>query len=598
MSKEKPKGGGGLFKDVNNLRKNEDLDQDAQDLKDKLKFKEFTFFGKIARNTQFEYITLAVICLNALYLGYDCDYTARWGKPEDLYDSTLWGFILMDHFFCLFFTVELLIRFFAYKSKLYTCRDAAFLFDFVLVFFMVVETWVLAFVGQIEFLKQLSILRLLRLCRLLRMGKIMRYFPELQLIVKGMVAAVRSVGCATILLMLVLYVFSIIFTSTYHQGLKDDDDPDIHDSEVLFGSIGKSMRHLFIMATILDDITACTNTIRSTENMYMLMAFMVCVLISSFTLFNMLLGILCEVVEATQNGEQDKQESKKLQNSMKRFFRDMDEDGNGMVSRNEFVKMATNPKIVDQLADLHIKAVDFEKYAELIFAPRAYGEAPAELDHDAVVELIMRLRPGQYVNCLDFCHFRTSMKNQYKSVRTYISDIEEILVEAANCADEAENAPTQGQRMSMQIQDGLESEKAVEIVAKKTTGKRKPKETMKTLSRGPAVKAAKAPPYSNRWDGSSPVDNALLGRSPRTPGGDDVVMDRLHLLAEKRRILSEQVRTNQMSNTGQAFFNGPHGASVPHMGTTAQSWSHGQRFADFDDEDDNQMPFTPMVAWA
>ena len=52
------------------------------------------------------------------------------------------------------------------------------------------------------------------------MGKIMRYCPELQLLVKGMVAAVRSVSVALGLLMLVLYIFSIIFTAEYHQGLK------------------------------------------------------------------------------------------------------------------------------------------------------------------------------------------------------------------------------------------------------------------------------------------------------------------------------------------------------------------------------------------
>ena len=117
----------------------------------------------------------------------------------------------------------------------------------------------------------------------------------------------------------------------------------------------------------------------------------------------------------------------------------MDEDGNGMVSRNEFVNMATNPRIVDQLADLHIKAVDFEKYAELIFAPKSFGEAPAELDHDAVVELIMRLRPGQSVNCLDFCHFRTTLQNNYKAVNTYIHDIEAILADAAACAEEEQH---------------------------------------------------------------------------------------------------------------------------------------------------------------
>merc|ERR1719375_1893862 len=108
-----------------------------------------------------------------------------------------------------------------------------------------------------------------------------------------MVAAVRSVSCAGILLTLVLYVFAIMFTNEYHQGLQADDEVET-DAEEFFGSMGKSMRRLFIMATILDDITACTDAIRATKKLHMLFAFVACVLISSFTLFNMLLAILCE----------------------------------------------------------------------------------------------------------------------------------------------------------------------------------------------------------------------------------------------------------------------------------------------------------------
>jgi len=589
MSKPKESGGGSLFKDVNNLRHDEE-NQDAEDLKAKEKFNEFTFFGKIARNQIFEYLTLAVITLNALYLGYDCDYNARWGKPEDLYaEGNLIGFIVMDHFFCLFFTVELLIRFFAYKSKLRgPCCDKAFLFDLVLVTFMVAETWVLAFVGQIDFLKQLSILRLLRLARLLRMGKIMRYFPELQLIVRGMLAAVRSVGCATILLLLVLYVFAIILTSTYHQGLKADDDEDIHDSEVLFGSLGKSMRHLLIMGTILDDITACTNTIRSTENIWMLMAFIVCVLISSFTLFNMLLGILCEVVDATQTNEQTKRDTKLLHDSFYKFFRKMDEDKSGMISKAEFVKMATKPDIQSRLLELHIKQPEFEKYVELLYVPRRMGEPPPSLGHDEAVATIMKLRPGQPVNCCDFNYFKYKLKKNYKGINTFIKQIDAILKEAADCAEEHDNAPTQGQLMS-ELHEGLEAEKEAAAALKnpnKKSTKKKPVQTMKTLARGPATVVSIPPPVPNRWSDSpgyespprptspgSPI--ALLGRSsPRTlPIDNDVVMDRLHVLSEKRRLLCEQVRFKQMSNSGQAFYNGPQ-PPLPIMGATTQRFNN------------------------
>lgn len=409
------------------LEEDED-DREAKEERERAKFNDKTFFGKLARHKHFEYITLGVIVFNALYLGYDCDYNARWGKPDDLYESSLWGFILLDNFFCGYFTLELLIRFFGYKSKLYCCRDFAFLFDLFLVLLMIIETWVLAFIGTIDFLKQVSILRLLRLARLLRMGKIMRYFPELQLIVKGMLAAVRSVGCATILLLLVLYVFAIIFTNEYHQGLKTDDDEDMSGEEVLFGSLGKSMRHLLIMSTILDDITACTNTIRTSGKIHMLLAFILCVLVSSFTLFNMLLGILCEVVEATQNFEQEKAEAQALNSTIRSFFATMDLDHDGVITHTEFLRMRSDVDIMDKLAALQIEHEEFKKYAELLFMPDVDGKRPT-LELADVTKMISRLRPGQDITALDFKHFGYEMKQNNKEINKYIAAMEKVLDE-------------------------------------------------------------------------------------------------------------------------------------------------------------------------
>merc|ERR1719297_742394 len=60
-----------------------------------------------------------------------------------------------------------------------------------------------------------SILRLARLLRLSRMGRmarLLRALPELLILIKGMVAALRSVCFALGLLLLILYVFGIAFT--------------------------------------------------------------------------------------------------------------------------------------------------------------------------------------------------------------------------------------------------------------------------------------------------------------------------------------------------------------------------------------------------
>merc|ERR1719201_1805455 len=126
------------------------------------------------------------------------------------------------------------------------------------------------------------------------MARLMKQCPELMIIIKGLLASIRSVGCTAILLLLVLYIWSILFTTEFHEGARKEDElaDTIHYH---FGTMGRSMFCLFIMGTILDDVTVATNAIRETKNWFMLGLFFVFILISSFTILNMLIGILCEV---------------------------------------------------------------------------------------------------------------------------------------------------------------------------------------------------------------------------------------------------------------------------------------------------------------
>lgn len=624
MSDGQKKGGGSLFGAINDLKKNDEPEVDQDEI-DRAKFDERTLCGRIACTKTFEWSTLGVIVFNALYLGYDCDYNARWGKPDDLYKSTLYGFMIFDNLFCLFFTGELVIRAVGYKVKKGMLSDKPFLFDLALVTMMVFETWVLAFLGPIDALKQVSILRLLRLTRLFRMAKLMRYFPELKLIVKGMVAAVRSVGCASILLVLCLYVFAIIFTNEYHQGLKADDDDDIADIELLFGSMGKSMRHLLIMATILDDITACTNAIRSTGNMFMLMAFMMCVLVSSFTLFNMLLGILCEVVENTEKGEKEKEEQQKLNDTIMGFFKTMDVDGNGHISRNEFLKMSQHEDVMVALQKLDIDQQQFGKYAELLFSPKEDGGAIPTLNYADAVKMIMRLRPGESVNACDFEYFKNIVLKGNRAVDKYLTGLELLLEQAAGVdeLEEKEEAPSpfgindheiNPYRQVSEIEDispasneERRGSNQGEQLAISTDFKASPRKmagaawippkpiprqapTIRSLAQSKNTAVATTPPIASRW--AMPGDSPPM--SPQSPAAhmrgsnEAVVAERLHVLAQKRANLSASLRTSMGHVTPNA--NMPianyHMTQYSNLRNTASNWSN--------ENDDNRPPFSPQ----
>jgi len=433
-----------LFNEINALRKGgADIDQDQLD-RDKLNN---SCAGKIAASKKFEYITLSIIVLNAGFIGYDADFSARKHKPDNLYsceytvynstDSTSMGtfvlppadcyqFGIAENIFCIYFTFEVVTRLLAYKKKSMALSDAWFIFDGSLVAFMVVETWILPFAGgagssPIPF----SVLRLLRLLRITRMAKLMRFFPELQIIVKGMIAAVRSVLCTAILLLLILYVWAILFTSEFHQGDLPEEDV-AGTARQFFGSMGKSMRHLFIMGTILDDITLCCNYIRgSNKGPTMLTFFIIFVLISSFTMLNMLIGILCEVVCAVGEGERNKNTEAKVREAIGNLFHQMDRDGSGEISRDEFLSMKGDKNVMKALHELEVKAKHFEMYADLMFKPDTDGNIPT-FDFEKTLNIILRLRPEQKVSALDFASFSMTVGNNQTKLQNHISSIEQI----------------------------------------------------------------------------------------------------------------------------------------------------------------------------
>lgn len=276
------------------------------------------------------------------------------------------------------------------------------------------------------------------------MGKLMRFFPELAIIVKGMAASVRSVWCAAALIFLITYVFAIIFTDAYHQGLMNDEEASEFGEHELFGSLGKSMRHLFIMGTILDDITACTNTIRSTsKSTAMMLAFVVFVLVSSFTMFNMLIGILCEVVTATSDNEKAKAAEIAFTEAITKLFKKMDQDANGAITREEFMTMKDDSDVLGALESLDVEEKHFEMYAELMFdKPPLEGEEPDKphtMSLADTIEVMQRLRPGQAVSALDFGSFRMEVTKSHLQISSQIGELDSMM--SKHYVDDEEDDP-------------------------------------------------------------------------------------------------------------------------------------------------------------
>jgi hypothetical protein len=426
----------GLFAEVNDLRK---VDR-AAPVDENAKYSD-TFFGHLAANKKFEGLTFVFIGVNSLYIGIDADYSARTGKPADLYDpNTPIGFKIMENIFCTYFTGELVIRFIGYKFKSSSLTDGWFIFDGILVLFMVLETWIFPIFGLGGQLAQFSVLRLLRLLRISRMARLMKKVPELMIIIKGLIASFRSVGCTAILQVAILYVWSILFVSEYHEK-EDDSDGDVQDN---FGTMGKSMFSLFIYGTVLDDVTACTDSIRATDNKFMLSLFIVFILISSFTILNMLIGILCEVVSATADSEKTKACESTAKEAITTLFDQMDADHSGNITEEEFMNMRDDPAVREALEDMDIYESHFHRYGEVLFHQGADSKA-ITIDFDTLITAILRLSPGNHINALDFSLLQASIDRTQESLRERILKVRDLIKDKSQETVQAVKVPTNGQ---------------------------------------------------------------------------------------------------------------------------------------------------------
>ncbi|CAE8587212.1 unnamed protein product [Polarella glacialis] len=319
-------------------------------------YHESGFWQWFAKNPYFENTTLGVICLNAVYIAVDTDYN----DATTLLEAHP-AFQFMEHAFCAYFSFEWIVRFMAFKHKRNGLRDGWFVFDSILVAMMVVETWIMTIVeviaGSAANMGPTAMLRLFRLLRLSRLMRMLRSLPELMILVKGMVTAMKSVVYVMGLLVMITYVFAIALTQLTG-GL------EVHD--LYFKSVIISMYSLLIYATFLDNLADFCDAIRE-ESLPCLLIVFVYVGLAAMTVMNMLTGVLCEVVSAVAATENEERMTVAVSETLKGMLNDMDSDNNGLISHKEFNAILQNKAALTALEQIGVDPVGCVDFADLFF---------------------------------------------------------------------------------------------------------------------------------------------------------------------------------------------------------------------------------------
>mmetsp|Transcript_154857 Transcript_154857/g.288746 ORF Transcript_154857/g.288746 Transcript_154857/m.288746 type:complete len:733 (-) Transcript_154857:167-2365(-) len=352
-------------------------------------------FQKIARSTLFDNFTLCVIFLNAIWIWIDTDYN----DAEVLLEADI-GFFLGENLFCVYFAFEWIVRFMAFKNKRNGLKDSWFVFDSCLVLMMVLETWVVTIViaatasnvsGGLGDASILRLLRLLRLTRMARMARLLRALPELMILIKGMAVATRSVFFTLVLLIIIIYLFAIAFT-TLAKGT------DIGDQ--YFDKVPHSMGTL-LLGGILPDHSDIVNEIGA-EHFLFAAVFLFFMLLGSLTVMNMLVGVIVQVVSIVSAVEKEQMVVNFVKIQLRQILKSSGilAGSENNITKAEFESLLQKPEAARALHELGVDVVGLVDFTDFIF------KDDVQISFPTFMEMVLQLRGTNTATVKDIVDFR------------------------------------------------------------------------------------------------------------------------------------------------------------------------------------------------
>ncbi|CAE8619686.1 unnamed protein product [Polarella glacialis] len=339
------------------------------------------YMQQIARSDWFSYLTLLVISMNAVYIGVSED----WNKSDTLLESDL-VFQISDHFFCASFTLELIVRFCAFRHKSDALRDNWFKFDALLVLLSIFDTWLMTAILAITNTQTVALptvgsaLKLLRLLRLSRLVRLVRCLPELLTLINGMREAARAVGSSLLLVAILIYMFGIVM----HMFLSSNEE--LADR---FGTLALCMWTLLLDGALTSETKPTLEALLSEAEYAMVFIFLSFVFLSCLTVMNMLIGVLCEVVSAVKQLEEQTAAHELVKGTVLVLLKQLDVDESGDISKEEMANVMEHEQARACLQDLN---VDVEHLMDLL---DMHYEDESDLSMLFLLELILACRGDQ-----------------------------------------------------------------------------------------------------------------------------------------------------------------------------------------------------------
>ncbi len=224
--------------------------------------------SEFVEHSKFTKFITALILINAITLGLETDV--------DMIKNFGFWLFLIDKIILVIFTVELTLKFYAYRFSFF--RSGWNTFDFLIVS-----------IAWIPTTGALSVLRTLRILRILRLLSVV---PQMRRVVSALGHSIPGMASVIGVLCIIFYVSAVLTTKLF--GVHPD--PNMQE---WFGTVGASAYTLFQIMTLESWSMAI---VRPVMEYYPLswIFFVPFIIITSFAVLNLFIGIIVDAMQIAQ----------------------------------------------------------------------------------------------------------------------------------------------------------------------------------------------------------------------------------------------------------------------------------------------------------
>jgi len=241
----------------------------------------------------------------------------------------------------------------------------------------------------------LRTMRILKVTKISRTVRLLRFFTELRLILHSLMGSLHSLFWSMAMLALVFYIFALILVNSSTSYLVFNfevmDEADVNLVKQYLGSVQQAMLTLYMTATGGDDWSVYYSVVQSTGT-FGATVFILYVGFIEIAVMNILTGLFVENAMKLAKPDRDIRalevcrEEVSQQKQLMRLCEELDQDGSGTLTKDEFAKHMNDGKLKYFLATLGLDIKDAERFFEIL------DDENNEIDIGLFVDACMKLK--------------------------------------------------------------------------------------------------------------------------------------------------------------------------------------------------------------